>query len=72
MKKYDVAVIGGGVTGTLALRRLTSLGFSCVLLEAGNEKLIVLSNWSGKPATVTVTVDGKKRQFTIGAGGIFK
>lgn len=42
------------------------------LLEAGNEKLIVLSNWSGKPATVTVTVDGKKRQFTIGAGGIFK
>ena len=37
MKKYDVAVIGGGVTGTLALRRLTSLGFSCVLLEAGND-----------------------------------
>ncbi len=40
--------------------------------EAGNEKLIVLSNWSGKNATVEVTLDGKKRQFTIGAGGIFK
>ena len=37
MKKYDVAVIGGGVTGTLALRELTSRGFSCVLFEAGND-----------------------------------
>lgn len=37
MKKYDVAVIGGGVTGTLTLRELTAKGFKCVLFEAGSD-----------------------------------
>lgn len=37
MKKFDVAVIGGGVTGTLALRELTAKGFKCILFEAGSD-----------------------------------
>lgn len=37
MKEFDAAVIGGGVTGTLALRELTALGYRCCLLEAGSD-----------------------------------
>ncbi len=37
MKKYDVAVIGGGVTGALTLRELAACGYKCVLFEAGSD-----------------------------------
>ena len=42
------------------------------LLENGKDKLIVLSNWSGKPCEVEVTVDGVTRKFNVGAGGLYK
>ncbi|MBQ5972790.1 MAG: FAD-dependent oxidoreductase, partial [Oscillospiraceae bacterium] len=37
MKEYDVAVVGGGVTGALTLRELVSRGLRCCLFEAGND-----------------------------------
>lgn len=35
-ESFDVAVIGGGITGAAALQHLTAAGYRCVLLEQGD------------------------------------
>ena len=40
------------------------------LIEAPEGQVVVLSNWTGEPRDVTVTLDGKKHTVSgLGAGG---
>ena len=54
--------------------RLTTDNYlvEAALIESPKGKVIVLSNWSGKPLTVTVTLDGKKYTKAMEAGAYIR
>lgn len=54
-KKFDVAVVGGGVVGCAILHEFTSLGLSCILCE--KEENLVSGASSGNSGTLHTGFD---------------
>ena len=65
-KRFDIAVIGGGVVGLAILRRFAMSGLSCVLLEKGADILSGASKGnSAFESAYEITLNNAKKEKVI-------